>query len=306
MTPTVLTAALLRARTCENLARAGGGAPPDTAFALGLLDGLADALGVRAAEFAEMLPALAPPLAAALRGEPTALGEVLRAVRALRAGRGARGRAPCRRTSPRRPPRRAGLDGRGGEVVDRAAGPGRAGATWATARVRVGVPTSTWPCGLRRAALAGSWPSMTRISVIVSMRSGGASGRLTSAAAPRAGVRAPLPGSPSREPGSGAVGADRSGGRIGGTGCGGGVAPTPVTFMAALLHDGPGATPCAWPARRSRRHRGRVSFRRRTGEPAGPTQPRLAGAGSGPGGARAAAPHILEGRPWATGEGGTP
>ncbi len=79
---TVLTAALLRARTCENLVRTGGAGAPDTAFALGLLDGLADALGVTGAEFVDMLPALAPPLAAALRGEPTRLGEVLRAVRA--------------------------------------------------------------------------------------------------------------------------------------------------------------------------------------------------------------------------------
>ena len=78
-----------------------------------------------------MLPALAPPLAAALRGEPTRLGEVLRAVRAYeRDAEGSWGTG-------------SGLAGIAPDVVARVAAAHLAalawtgrGRTWSTARVR--------------------------------------------------------------------------------------------------------------------------------------------------------------------------
>jgi EAL and modified HD-GYP domain-containing signal transduction protein len=76
-----LTGALVRARTCEGVAAGGTTCSPDAAFVVGLLDGLAEVLEITGEEVAGMLPALAPELAAALRGERTGLGDVLRAVR---------------------------------------------------------------------------------------------------------------------------------------------------------------------------------------------------------------------------------
>jgi EAL and modified HD-GYP domain-containing signal transduction protein len=84
--PAVLTHALLRARSCELLAHTSAAGAEDTAFALGLLDGVAEVLGMSGDELTTVLPPLAPELAAGLRGEQTTLGDVLRAVRRYESG----------------------------------------------------------------------------------------------------------------------------------------------------------------------------------------------------------------------------
>lgn len=76
-----VNAALIRARTCELAAPAvGGGVRPDSAFTVGLLHGVAEALGLPAHEFVSGLPALSDELRAALVGEPGPLRAVLDAV----------------------------------------------------------------------------------------------------------------------------------------------------------------------------------------------------------------------------------
>jgi len=80
-----LTNALIRASTCEGAARRAGSIRADAAFTLGLLDGLAESLGVPPAELTTLLPFLAPDLAAALQGEPGPMRDLLDAVRAYEA-----------------------------------------------------------------------------------------------------------------------------------------------------------------------------------------------------------------------------
>jgi EAL and modified HD-GYP domain-containing signal transduction protein len=81
-----LDTALTRARTCESTAGSCAGVRPDVAFTLGLLDGIAQSLGVVGAELLERLPPLSDELAGALRGEPGPLRRVLDAVRCYEAG----------------------------------------------------------------------------------------------------------------------------------------------------------------------------------------------------------------------------
>lgn len=75
-----LSDALGLARTCEQLARARR-LPAETAFTAGLLQGIADALGLTGEQLLHGLPVLADDLSAALRGEEQPLTTVLRAVR---------------------------------------------------------------------------------------------------------------------------------------------------------------------------------------------------------------------------------
>jgi EAL and modified HD-GYP domain-containing signal transduction protein len=75
-----LSEALTRARTCELVARHGGRVRPDVAFTLGLLDGIAETLGVGPQELLDGMPPLEEQLAAALAGEPGPLRTVLNAV----------------------------------------------------------------------------------------------------------------------------------------------------------------------------------------------------------------------------------
>ena len=81
-----LTSALIRASTCEGTARRAGSTRADAAFTLGLLDGLAESLGLRASELPHLLPFLAPDLVSALNGEPGPMLDLLDAVRAYEAG----------------------------------------------------------------------------------------------------------------------------------------------------------------------------------------------------------------------------
>ena len=79
--PERISSALVRARTCELTAgRITVAARPDSAFTVGLLHGVSEALGMPAEEFVAGLPALADDLRAALIGEPGPLREVLDAV----------------------------------------------------------------------------------------------------------------------------------------------------------------------------------------------------------------------------------
>ena len=80
-----LTNALIRASTCEGTARRAGSVRADAAFTLGLLDGLADSLGISTAELPSLLPFLATDLVAALQGEPGPMLDLLKAVRAYEA-----------------------------------------------------------------------------------------------------------------------------------------------------------------------------------------------------------------------------
>jgi c-di-GMP-related signal transduction protein len=77
-----LITALIRASTCEATARRGGRIRPDAAFTLGLLDGLAESLGVTPNQLQNLLPVLAPELATALAGGEGAMRSLLDAVRA--------------------------------------------------------------------------------------------------------------------------------------------------------------------------------------------------------------------------------
>lgn len=73
--------ALIRARTCELAAgRMASGPRPDSAFTMGLLHGIAQALGMPIEEFVAGLPALADDLRAALAGDDGPLRTVLDAV----------------------------------------------------------------------------------------------------------------------------------------------------------------------------------------------------------------------------------
>jgi c-di-GMP-related signal transduction protein len=78
--------ALTRARTCELVARAAGTVRPDVAFTLGLLHGVALALGLPPGRIRDRLPSLAPDLSAGLAGESGPLRDVLDAVLAYERG----------------------------------------------------------------------------------------------------------------------------------------------------------------------------------------------------------------------------
>jgi EAL and modified HD-GYP domain-containing signal transduction protein len=85
MTPTNgavadVIAALVRAGTCERVARRTGPIRPDIAFTLGLLDGLAESLDLSASTLVEQLPLLGPELTRALGGGPGAMRSLLDAV----------------------------------------------------------------------------------------------------------------------------------------------------------------------------------------------------------------------------------
>ncbi len=84
--PDGLRAALTRARTCELAAWFVTGVRPDVAFTLGLLDGIAQSLGVTGARLVEQLPPLADDLADALTGAGCPLRRVLDAVRGYELG----------------------------------------------------------------------------------------------------------------------------------------------------------------------------------------------------------------------------
>src|SRR5437763_13316934 len=95
-------------------------------------------------------------------------------------------------------------------------------------------------CSSFIAALAGSWPSITRISVTVIIRSGGAS-ESSGPAGRRSASRSPrCQDVPLRDHPPDGVGTAAGGRATGGSGGGGGVAPTPETFTAVLLPDRPG------------------------------------------------------------------
>jgi EAL and modified HD-GYP domain-containing signal transduction protein len=75
-----LVGALVRARTCELVARASGMANPESAFTVGLLHGVSEGLGMTPVMLLERMPALAPDLAGALFGGPGPLRQILDAV----------------------------------------------------------------------------------------------------------------------------------------------------------------------------------------------------------------------------------
>lgn len=79
-----LSIPMVRGRWCQNLATQAK-LPADVGFTVGLLSGVADLLGVAAAELAERLP-LTDEVAAALVAEEGRLGAVLTAVRAYESG----------------------------------------------------------------------------------------------------------------------------------------------------------------------------------------------------------------------------
>jgi c-di-GMP-related signal transduction protein len=79
-----LTEALVRARFCHRLAP-DFQVPPETAFLLGLLTGVADLVGMPRSELAAQMP-LAEDLAAALRGDGSPLERVLQTVEAYENG----------------------------------------------------------------------------------------------------------------------------------------------------------------------------------------------------------------------------
>jgi EAL and modified HD-GYP domain-containing signal transduction protein len=86
-----LTATLVRARSCELLVQKTGAGPPDVAFTIGLLDGLAEAFGMAGSAFTELLPPLAPEIVAALQGHGpvAAVLESVREYERVAEGRGA-------------------------------------------------------------------------------------------------------------------------------------------------------------------------------------------------------------------------
>lgn len=76
-----ISSALVRARTCELIApRISPLARPDAAFALGLLHGVAEAIGMDTEDLVDGLPYLVDDLREALAGEPGPLREVLESV----------------------------------------------------------------------------------------------------------------------------------------------------------------------------------------------------------------------------------
>jgi EAL and modified HD-GYP domain-containing signal transduction protein len=85
-----LAGALIRARTCELVARASGIAGSESAFTVGLLHGVAEAMDLTPAMLLERMPALAPDLSSALFGGPGPLQQVLDAVLRYELGQDAR------------------------------------------------------------------------------------------------------------------------------------------------------------------------------------------------------------------------
>ncbi len=81
-----LIGALIRARTCELVAGEIGTAGPDTAFTVGLLHGVSEALGMTPVMLLERVPALAPDLSGALFGGAGPLSQILDAVLRYEAG----------------------------------------------------------------------------------------------------------------------------------------------------------------------------------------------------------------------------
>ncbi|GAB6900110.1 EAL and HDOD domain-containing protein [Kineosporia succinea] len=80
---TAMVGALTRARTCERVAEMGRIIAPDTAFTAGLLDGIAEGLGLPSSDLLDRMPTLTPELSAALTGDAThPLRRVLTSVRA--------------------------------------------------------------------------------------------------------------------------------------------------------------------------------------------------------------------------------
>ncbi len=74
---TDVSMALTRARTCELIARSGSGVRPDVAFTLGLLDGIAETLGLTPLGLLSGMPPLSEQLSSALLGEPSGLRAIL-------------------------------------------------------------------------------------------------------------------------------------------------------------------------------------------------------------------------------------
>ena len=81
-----LTGAVVSARMCELLAGRLHLGPPGAAFVVGLLDGVAGALGLRVGQLLETLPRLARELVDALNGEDGVLHQLLDATRCYQAG----------------------------------------------------------------------------------------------------------------------------------------------------------------------------------------------------------------------------
>jgi c-di-GMP-related signal transduction protein len=82
-----ISSALVRARTCELIAqRISPLARPDAAFTLGMLHGVAEAIGMDPEDLVDGLPALADDLREALGGEPGPLREVLDSVLGYESG----------------------------------------------------------------------------------------------------------------------------------------------------------------------------------------------------------------------------
>jgi c-di-GMP-related signal transduction protein len=75
-----LIGALIRARTCETIARLVDGVRPDTAFTAGLLHAIAELLGTSPEHLLEGMPPMAQELQDALRGMDGDLAQLLRAV----------------------------------------------------------------------------------------------------------------------------------------------------------------------------------------------------------------------------------
>jgi c-di-GMP-related signal transduction protein len=77
-----LDVVLTRAGTCERLAAQAGVVRPDSAFTIGLLDGLSEALNLSVAALLERLPTLDPDLAGALMGSKGPMRDLLDTVHA--------------------------------------------------------------------------------------------------------------------------------------------------------------------------------------------------------------------------------
>jgi EAL and modified HD-GYP domain-containing signal transduction protein len=93
-----LVGALIRARTCELLARASGAANPESAFTVGLLHGVSEAMELTPSMLLERMPALAPDLSSALFGGPGPLQQILDAVLRYELGDAARPGLPFSQT----------------------------------------------------------------------------------------------------------------------------------------------------------------------------------------------------------------